>query len=397
MAFGWAVLFLTGRMRARFSGMTALIITYYIWMLLSYFISPYHDYLATDLWIDNYWKLIVFYFLVLFAISNLADLAYIFKGFVIVLFAYQLHSWYDFLHGGSYVFQQGIKRIVGVWSGGIGAANAFGMISLFSLPFAFFWFNVSRKAVEKVLLLFYFFLSIATIIYSGTRAALVSLVFLLVISLGRRLKNFKMVFLLVIIIVIMIAFLPEGIKHRYFDLVFVNDKTEVTSKFDAIAIASAEGRKEGFIDGLNLGLKRPVFGYGPGASPVARLEVRPMPTGTEQGREHLQLHNLYSQIVSETGFVGALIFLTTIIMYFYQLGRLKYANPLGGEEREVFENYRYTLYLCMLVWLFYGFFSHTLYRYQWFLLYGCQGALVDMTYKMNSCNTGSLKGIKGRV
>lgn len=397
MAFGWAALFLTGRLRTRFSGITALVIVFYAWMLLSYVLSPYQNYMHTDIWLSNYWKLIVFYFLVLFAINDLKDLTRIFKGFVIVLFVYQLHSWFDFANGGSYVYQQGVKRIVGVWSGGIGAANAFGMIALFSLPFALFWFNSARKTVEKAFLLFYFLLTTATIIFSGTRAALVGLVFMLVMTLGGRLKNRKIVFLLAVMIVAVVSAIPEELKHRYFDLTLFKDETEVTSRVDEIAIASAEGRKEGLIDGLNLGLKRPVFGYGPGASSIARLEVRPMPTGTEQGREHLQLHNLYGQIVSETGFGGALIFLSTLAVYFYQLRRLKHTAAVDKEEKAVFENFRYTFYLGMLVWLFYGFFSHTLYRYPWFLLFGCQGALIDIASRMNGRGSENINGLKGRV
>lgn len=388
MFLGWAVLVFSNKFRMRFSRITLLILLFYFWMLISYFVSPYQDFILSQLWLKSYWKLIIFYFLILFSINDINDIFYIFAGFVMVLFLYQIHSWYDFLHGGSYVWQQGIKRIVGVWSaeGGMGAPNAFSLVTLFSLPFAIFWFNATKDKKIKVFLSFYFFMSIATIIFSGTRGALVGLIFFLFFTFKRKLKDFKTMALFILIVSILLSIMPEGIKHRYFDLIIFKDK-EVQEISDKIAINSALGRVEGLEDGLKLGVKRPIFGYGPGTSAIARNEVR---ANFRSEGDELELHNLYGQIFSETGLIGTFLFLLIIIIYFFQLYSLKHIKQIDSDNLKSANNYELVLRNSMLLLLFYGFISHILYRYYWLLLFACHGAFIDIVthnYKDKDANS----------
>jgi hypothetical protein len=274
MLLSWAVLVFSNKIKIRFSKITLLILLFYLWMLISYFLSPYQDFKISQRWFENYWKLIIFYFLILFSINDIQDIFFIFAGFVVVLFLYQMHSWYDFLHGGSYVWQQGIKRMTGVWGGAeLGAPNQFGMLALFSIPFTFFWFNVTKKTVIKFFLSFSFFISFASIIYSGTRAATVSLFFfILLIIINRKENKLKILILFSLLLLPIYLFLPEGIKHRYFGLTY-DKEIQIETASDTIARDSALGRLEGLEDGWKLVLRRPVFGYGPGSSAIARIEI----------------------------------------------------------------------------------------------------------------------------
>lgn len=378
MLLSWAVLIFSNKIKIRFSRITLLILLFYFWMLISYFFSPYQNFKVAQWWFENYWKLIIFYFLILFSINDIKDLFFIFAGFVVVLFLYQMHSWYDFLHGGSYVWQQGIKRMSGVWGGGeLGAANQFGMVALFSIPFTFFWFNATKKRVSKFFLSFSFFMSFASIIYSGTRAAMVSLIlFILLIIINRKQKNFKILILFSLLFLIILLVLPEGLKHRYFG--FISDKeaeTQNETASDKIARDSALGRVEGLQDGWKLFLKRPVFGYGPGSSAIARNEINEVVAKRD---DPLELHSLYGQVLSETGFIGTFLFLLIIIIYLYQLNSIKNIERIDLEDFIIINNYKLLLQNFILLLLFYGFFSHTLYRYYWLLLFACHGAFMDI-------------------
>lgn len=378
MLLSWAILIFSNKVKIRLSRVTLLILLFYFWMLISYFFSPYQNFKMAQWWFENYWKLIVFYFLILFSINDIKDLFFIFAGFVVVLFLYQMHSWYDFLHGGSYVWQQGIKRISGVWGGGeLGAANQFGMIALFSIPITFFWFNATKKRVSKFFLSFSFFMSFASIIYSGTRAAMVSLFFFIfLIIINRKQKNFKILILFSLLFLIILLVLPEGLKHRYFDL--ISDKeaeTQNETASDKIARDSALSRLEGLQDGWELFLKRPVFGYGPGSSAIARSEINEVIAKRD---DPLELHSLYGQVLSETGFIGTFLFLLIIIIYLYQLYSMKDIQKIDLEDLIDINNYKLLLQNFILLVLFYGFFSHTLYRYYWLLLFACHGAFIDI-------------------
>lgn len=393
MLLSWAVLIFSNKIKIRFTRITLLILLFYFWMLISYTFSPYQSFKISQLWFESYWKLIIFYFLILFSINGIKDLFFIFAGFVVVLFLYQTHSWYDFLHGGSYVWQQGIKRMSGVWGGSeLGSANQFGMIALFSIPITFFWFNATKKRVIKIFLSFSFFMSFSSIIYSGTRAAMISLFFfILLIVFNKKNRNFKVFTLFSFIILIIILILPEGLKHRYFGLTY-DKETQIEIASDKIAIDSALGRLEGLQDGWKLVLKRPVFGYGPGTSAIARNEVNEA-IANIRGRADdvaLELHNLYGQVLSETGFIGTFFFLLIISIYLYQLYSIKHIKKIDLENLKVINNYKLLLQSYILLMLFYGFFSHTLYRYYWLLLFACHGAFIDIVthnYKDRDANS----------
>lgn len=374
MIVSWMVLLLNSKINIRFSSMTFLIIIFYLFLNISYFFSPYQNYHLSQHWIENYWKVIILYFLVLFSINDIKDIFYIFTGFVLILFIYQAHSWYDFMHGGAYVWQQGIKRIVGIWSEGIGAANYFGMISLFSLPFAFFYYKASKSKRMKKILIFYFIMTILSIIYSGTRGALLGLVFLILINIRHITKINKVAIMLILVPIIIVGLTPDYLKHRYLNLIMKLDYT-IDEKAQKIQRDSALGRIRGFIDGWELAKKSPILGHGPGSSPVARKKVnKNFQIETESD---LQLHNLYGQLLSETGFLGTILFFSIIIMYFKQFGKIK---DIIQDKSELY-NYKLAFQNSMLLMLFYGIASHTLYRYYWFILFACHEAFIDIVSK----------------
>jgi len=346
-------------------------------MLVSYALSPYQDFFHCQHWLENYWKLLVFYFLILFSINDTKDIFYLFAGFVLILFLYQTHSWYDFLHGGSYVYQAGMKRMVGVWTSEIGAANYYGMITLLSLPFALFWYQVSDKKNLKVFLICYFIMSFCSILYSGTRGAMLGFLFFVFINI-RSLKHFTITaIVLTLLTAITVLALPDYLKDRYVALMPFIPK-QAPALADPVIEEhrkSAESRLKGLIDGWELAKERPIFGQGPGSSPLARKKVN---EELRYNSEYdYQMHNLYGQLLAETGFLGTILFFWIIITYFYQFNDIR-----SIEERSPkMYNYKLALQNSMFLMLFYGIASHTLYRYYWFLLFACHGAFLDILSK----------------
>ena len=335
------------------------------WALLSHFFSDYNETPPSEYWVNNYWKLMFVFALTVWVVNTKEKLFIFIIGISVILFLYQLHSWYDFINGGSYVFQQGVKRIVGVWSGGgIGAANGFGMLALFSVPFAIFIINLRQRTRFKIIGVLALLLACSSIIFSGTRGALLSLIAYFLIVYGRR--NIKAVLMLFVAVVIIFLFLPENIQHRYTGTILLSKEQKQLSKTDRVAVESGESRLEGLKDGFKMALNKPILGYGPGSSGYARQEVREFKYENRRVEDetNLGLHSLYGQVISEVGFVGAIIFMLIIIKTIRQLFSLK-----QDTENNETKNYQTLIFSCLLILLIYGLFAHTLYRFHWILIF----------------------------
>ena len=376
----WIVSALSHKIIFKSSKITGIILLLYASMIISYMLSPYKGFFISEHWLENYWKFIVLYFLVLFSINRIDDICYLFVGLVVILFIYQAHSWYDFLYGGSYVWQQGIKRMVGIWSGGIGAANYLGMISLFSLPFAVFWYQVTNVKKLRLCLIGYFVMTFGSIAFSGTRGAMLGLLFFVIINIRKKI-HFKVAsFFFLFIAGVLVFGLPDYLKQRYFGLIWSSSEKKVGISDRAFMVSreSAEARLKGLIEGWELVKMRPLFGHGPGSSALARKQVNEELRYNDDA--NFQMHNLYGQVMAETGFLGTILFVIAILVYFWELSKIKPAN----DDAINLNSYKLALQNSMLLFLFYGIASHTLYRYQWFLLFACHGAFVHIVSKRRS-------------
>ncbi len=206
---------------------------------------------------------------------------------------------------------------------------------------------------------------------------MLGILFFLFINM-RSLKQFKIAaIVLILLTAITVLALPDYLKDRYLASI-----PSIPKQAPALADPvieqhrkSAESRLTGLIDGWELAKERPIFGQGPGSSPLARKKVN---EELRYNSEYdYQMHNLYGQLLAETGFLGTILFFSIIIIYFYQLSNIR-----SIEERfPKIYNYKLALQNSMLVLLFYGFVSHTLYRYYWFLLFACHGAFLDILSK----------------
>ena len=361
----------TGRLKPTFTKIAGFIIALFIWMLFSYYLSPYRSASLVASWFDEYWKTVLLYFLVFFSLTTLKDIGWFFTGWAVTSFCYQMLSMNDFVRGGSYVYQQGIRRIIGAWSeGGLGAANGYALMALITMIIAVFLAKRPIKTRYRLFLYLLILLSLLSIVFSGTRGALLVAVVLAIVLMRKYI--FKMKFILALAIAGYIAFLwmPPEYKHRYFGMIF-QDKNREQTGWDELADQSAQSRLQGLVDGWRLALRRPVVGYGPGASADARHSYYPI--GFAEGP--LQLHNLLGQVMADIGFVGTAIFLAILGLAAFQPGK-------GGAEAPPVDSSGYYPVYCsliryLLLGLFlYGFFAHTLYRYQWVVVWAISDALL---------------------
>ena len=184
----WVVLLLKGRIRSPFDKYGTLIIMFIGVMYLSDVFSSYPEYRTVRQWGETYWKVALLFFTIRFSVRSLTDLKWFISGSWFVFLIYQTYSLLDFASGGSYVFEQGISRAIGVWSErNLGSANAFGFLGTFSVPFSIHMLSISESRRQSLICIFCVAVGTASAVFSGTRAAFVVILALFVFAYRRTL------------------------------------------------------------------------------------------------------------------------------------------------------------------------------------------------------------------
>jgi O-antigen ligase len=220
-----------------------------------------------------------------------------------------------------------------------------------------FWVERPRR-VPRFLLIGFTVVACFCILRTGSRAGLVGLLAFggMVLWLAFTRKGPLIVVggvAAVLAFALLSVALPEELQNRYLTLVD-------SSKGPQNAQSSAEGRLEGFQHGIRVWQQSPLLGHGPGTFALA--------TGREGGA-----HNVYGQVLSELGLLGALAFLGLIACFTLNWleARRLYREHLGmgpgpdGYPTDLPYHVTRAVFLNLLLLLLMGWAGHNLYRYNW--------------------------------
>jgi O-antigen ligase len=153
--------------------------------------------------------------------------------------------------------------------------------------------------------------------------------------------------------VVLSVALPEELQNRYLTLVD-------SSRGPHNAQVSADGRIAGFLKGIEAWQASPLLGWGPASFQYAT------------GREG-QAHNLYGQVLSEMGALGALALLFILVCYWRNwMESRRWARDLGLPSNDFAYQVVRAVSINALLLLVMGWAGHNLYRYnwQWFAAFG---------------------------
>lgn len=211
---------------------------------------------------------------------------------------------------------------------------------------------------------------------TGSRGSMLTLAVVLTIlffglSLGR-----KVVVAACALIVIMLGFLalPEELRLRY-TTVFNPSVTEegLDSDFDS-ATGSTESRLYLLQRSIQFTMTHPVFGIGPDNFPVYEDQVQKA-EGKPKG-SWLGTHNTYTQVSSEAGIPGLILFLSILVLAWRSTRRTQAAAlRLGGEYGRSIANTAMALRTLLIAYLVFFCFEHTAYLPFWPTLMGMIAAL----------------------
>jgi O-antigen ligase len=198
----------------------------------------------------------------------------------------------------------------------------------------------------RIALILYLLLGTYCIVRTGSRGAFVGLVLWIALAIATSRYRFTLGTLMVVLLPFAWFLMPPELQTRFETIVD-------PSVGPRNAQYSAEGRIAGLTVGYELLQNNPVTGIGPGAWRVAT------------GRE-LESHNLYGQMMGETGCLGILTFLGILGAYAANLRviRREYAAHPSWVRDLPFAltgSIGFAVFLLLLE----GNFGHNLYRYSW--------------------------------
>jgi O-antigen ligase len=297
--------------------------------------------------VEDWFKVVVFYVLVVTTVHDERGLQRMAVGFVAVMGLYLLHSFREFLLG-RHTFRMGIARMIGV-DGTLGDPNSFGASIVVALPFAVaLWRTGIGGRLAKGALTGYLGLSVLCVLLTGSRSSLLGLLVYagwLILRSGKR-----WAWLTAFALAAPAAFvaLPGSLQER-FETIIDSDVGPANAK------ESGEGRIVGLMTGIDLFGQYPLTGVGPGAwRPATKSKV--------------ESHNLYGQLLGETGLLGAVTFAAVLLTFFVSLRRVKALRDPESATDLVYQ-VPIAVGAGVLLMLFLGNFGHNLFRFNW-LWYG---------------------------
>jgi O-antigen ligase len=158
------------------------------------------------------------------------------------------------------------------------------------------------------------------IVQTGSRTALLAIMVMVVMTFMR--VGYMGRLMIVVVLagggVLATVALPDAVRNRY--VLMLGDSDDVREEEDRVAVASAESRKALLFQSLQFTLKHPLFGVGAGT--FQHSSVR---ENASEGKKAMwrETHNMYTQISSETGLPGFILYFGTVIVLFRKYRALR--------------------------------------------------------------------------
>ena len=330
-------------------------------LLLASQISPY----AGFAYVEDWFKILVFYVLLVTSIKSERELAILVTAFVCITALYELHSLREFLCGRC-KYEMGVKRMVGV-DVTLKHPNSFGASVVYALPFLYPVWTLAARHWQKLVLIGAFGLGVACVMLTGSRSSFVGLAALVLGGIIISPYRWKVLPVLVLAAPIVWLSLRPDLQNRYLSLI---DPT----KGVGFAEKSVEFRENSFLDGMKSFADNPLSGAG---------------LGSYRAKMGLDTHNVYNEAMGELGILGLLVligFTWSFSADFFEARRLRRdcpdfrvsengTVPFSDSETFLYRVCVASLGTCLMLF-FLGYGGHNLMRFNWLWCGAFSGAAV---------------------
>jgi O-antigen ligase len=228
--------------------------------------------------------------------------------------------------------------------------NAFAGTIVYALPLLLpFWLERPRR-VPRLLVLGFLGLGGLCILLTGSRSGFIGLAaagaLLLVLQARRKVLAVALVGVAGALFLLLLAVaLPGELQMRYLTIVDSNVGPENARQ-------SAEGRLAGFLRGVEIWQRSPLFGHGPGSFALA-------------DNYGAQAHNLYGQVLGEMGVVGAAGLLALLACFALNAREARRLHAKLGGPRTFSALLVQAVGVSVFMLLLLGLAGHNMFRHQW--------------------------------
>jgi O-antigen ligase len=297
--------------------------------------------------VENYLKVVVFYILVVTSVRDEKSLKTLLFLFLAAVCLYTCHSMREYICGRCQ-WRMGIRRMIGVDNSYMDP-NAFAAGLVCALPLTLPFWAEKPSWWTRAFLIGFSGLACVCILLTGSRTGFMALALCVLFCLFAT-GRFKAALLSMVLVAVVapVAWfaLPEKLQDRYLTIID-------PSYGPKNAQESAEGRIDGLVYGYEAWTQSPMLGHGPGAFMYAT-------------HRDLQAHNLYGQVISEMGTLGALALLGLIACFVMNWREAARYRRLHADEPPTFADHvARVVALEVVLLLFLGCSGHNLYRFHW--------------------------------
>jgi O-antigen ligase len=318
-------------------------------LVLAWVSSPYADQASCSLTVENYAKVVVFYVLVVTTVRDDKGLRQLVFLFLTATGLYMLHSLWEYLHGKA-EYRMSITRMIGV-DLTFSDPNAFASTLLYTMPLLVPFWREQPRRVPRWFILGYGLCAAGCILLTGSRTGFVGLcLFLAIVVVWTARNKLQAVaiggFIGLLAFAVLSVALSAELQGRYLTLVDSSAGPEN-------AAVSASGRLEGFLWGMKVWQASPLLGHGPASFAFV----------TGRGG---QAHNLYGQVMSEMGLLGAsglLAIVSCFLLNWWESRRL--ARMTDTAETDITLQIAQAVGVNLILLLVMGWAGHNLFRYNW--------------------------------
>lgn len=355
------VAIMTGRFRIISSPMNKWV---YGLLALHFILAPfaYNSNYAFDQGIE-YAKMVVLYLLILSVVDDEHSFKILIKAYVFSMMFYMLHSLWEY-HNGRHVWTMGISRMVGV-DKTFNDPNAFGASLVLSVPLAFSLFRSETGRKLRIFYFAYFSNVVLCIVLTGSRSA--SLAFVFLVLLWALMQRGKRKIIIVSLTLMSLSALWVSMPS--------NKQERIRSIWDteagpANAHKSTEGRRLGYLAGLQMFKQAPFTGVGAGGKNFVGYRMNELDGISEQA------HNLYVEVLGEFGVAGAFFFIGLVSSILLSCLKVRQHCLRFNVINSLTYDISGAIIICLILLLLLGFAGHNFYRPLWLWLAAWSGGML---------------------
>jgi len=260
----------------------------------------------------------------------------------------------------SYQFQ-GVDVAIsskGFAAGHVAAAN----MQLQCLPVMIYLAFYEKKLIFKIFACILSVLSVLGVIASGSRGGFLGLIVIGILFVYFSKKRTLALLVCSSIFIVSLSFLPGNYMGWMGSIVGYADD-------------SATSRITGLINGIEMMIRRPILGVGPGCYRLARKAWFGW---------GLESHNHYGQVMGDLGLAGTIAWGFFIVYVFKNLSQ---AKKVFQEKGHNIVFLIIGIQVALIVRLFEGMFSHSLYIFFWYVMAALSIALLKVSEKEDQYET----------